>query len=138
MNRKDLQALARIRALDAKVLLAAQRYAGAYYLAGYAVECGLKACIAKRVGLHDFPDKQLALDSFNHSPVKLLATAGLAQAHAARLNASPAFSANWAIVKDWSETKRYDKSITAVSAKDMVEAVTARGVGVLSWLRSVW
>jgi HEPN domain-containing protein len=30
------------------VLLEAGLYAGAYYLAGYAVECALKACIAKK------------------------------------------------------------------------------------------
>ena len=30
-----------------KVLLDAGRYPAAYYLVGYAVECGLKACVAK-------------------------------------------------------------------------------------------
>jgi hypothetical protein len=45
MNRAELQQLAEDRRLDAEALLAAQRWAGAYYLAGYAVECGLKACI---------------------------------------------------------------------------------------------
>ncbi len=31
---------------------------GAYYPAGYSVECGLKACIAKGVQRYDFPDKR--------------------------------------------------------------------------------
>jgi HEPN domain-containing protein len=47
MTRKDLQKLAAIRLKEAKLLLAANAPDGAYYLAGYAVECALKACIAK-------------------------------------------------------------------------------------------
>jgi len=36
MDRAELQQLAKDRILDAKALLAAKRWAGAYYLAGYA------------------------------------------------------------------------------------------------------
>ncbi len=43
MNRAELQRLAKDRLLDAKALFAARRWSGAYYLAGYAVECALKA-----------------------------------------------------------------------------------------------
>ena len=46
MNRADFQRLADVRIDEAGVLLAAGRWSGAYYLAGYAVECALKACIA--------------------------------------------------------------------------------------------
>ncbi|HEX7677842.1 MAG TPA: HEPN domain-containing protein, partial [Thermoanaerobaculia bacterium] len=66
MNRQDLQWLARTRLSEARVLLAAKKYDGAYYLAGYAVECALKACVAKKVRKFDFPDKKLALDSYSH------------------------------------------------------------------------
>jgi len=45
VNRPQLRQLAEDRILDAACLLACGRPAGAYYLAGYAVECGLKACI---------------------------------------------------------------------------------------------
>jgi len=47
VNRRDLQALSRIRLTEAKALLRLGHYDGAYYLAGYAAECALKACIAK-------------------------------------------------------------------------------------------
>ena len=77
MNRKDLKALALTRLREAKVLLANGEYSGAYYLAGYVVECALKACIAKRTRIHDFPDKQRALDSWKHDPTKLINTADL-------------------------------------------------------------
>lgn len=45
MNRIELQQLASDRILDAEALLAARRWSGAYYLGGYAVECGLKSCV---------------------------------------------------------------------------------------------
>jgi hypothetical protein len=34
----------------------------AYYLAGYALECGLKACIAKLMNPDDFPRERAAKD----------------------------------------------------------------------------
>jgi hypothetical protein len=43
MNRNDLRRLARIRLKEARVLLQAKCFDGAYYLCGYAIECGLKA-----------------------------------------------------------------------------------------------
>jgi hypothetical protein len=54
-----LQRLAKERVAEAKILLAARKWSGAYYLVGYAVEFALKACIAKRVKAEDFPDKDL-------------------------------------------------------------------------------
>jgi len=49
VDRTDWQALAEERLLAAQSLLAAQRWSTAYYIAGYAVECGLKSCIIARV-----------------------------------------------------------------------------------------
>jgi hypothetical protein len=47
MNRNEFQRIARARVADARVLLGAKRYSGAYYLCGYAIECALKACIGQ-------------------------------------------------------------------------------------------
>jgi HEPN domain-containing protein len=66
MNRTDLQNLAEERLGDAQALLASNRYGGAYYSIGYAVECGLKACIAKLTRAEDFYDKTLAGKIFTH------------------------------------------------------------------------
>lgn len=44
MTRTELQRLAIERLADARALLTTKRWSGAFYLAGYAVECGLKAC----------------------------------------------------------------------------------------------
>lgn len=77
MNRRDLQILADLRLVDAKILIDGSRFSGAYYLLGYAVECALKACIAKQIKEHDFPDKQLVLDSYTHNLEKLLRISGV-------------------------------------------------------------
>jgi hypothetical protein len=63
VNRSDFQKLAMDRIADAKALLAAKRWAGAYYLAGYAVECALKACVLVRLTAEAeviFEDKRYA------------------------------------------------------------------------------
>jgi HEPN domain-containing protein len=77
MKRSDLQRLARIRIKEAKVLLENNCFDGAYYLAGYAVECALKACIAKQTQRHEFPDKTRVLDSYTHDFAKLIRVANL-------------------------------------------------------------
>jgi HEPN domain-containing protein len=76
VNRKELRALAATRLKEAKILLGAGCPDGAYYLAGYAVECALKACIAKQTQRHDFPEKQIVIDSHTHDLTKLLDPAG--------------------------------------------------------------
>ena len=45
---------------------------------------------------------------------------------------------NWTTVKDWSEQARYNSDIPETKARDFYSAVTARGYGVLSWLRKRW
>ncbi len=49
MNRLDLQTLAHEKIAEAKILLDAGKGTGAYYLAGYAVECGITDRCAKAV-----------------------------------------------------------------------------------------
>ena len=57
MNRSDLQLLSEGRVEDAEALLEAGRWAAAYYLLGYAVECGLKACAARQLRQDEVPQK---------------------------------------------------------------------------------
>jgi hypothetical protein len=57
MNRNDFQQLADVRIDEALALLGQGKFDGAYYLAGYAVECGLKACIARLTSQDDYPPK---------------------------------------------------------------------------------
>jgi hypothetical protein len=138
MNRSDLQTLADIRARESKVLLDNGCSHGAYYLAGYAIECALKACIAKQVNRYDFPDKNLANKAFTHDLTALVQLAGLKAALDAESASSRPFDLNWTVVKDWSEQKRYESVISLVEARDMYSAVVDPTNGILPWLKNYW
>ena len=138
MNRSDLQKIADIRVEDARVLLDAQRFEAAYYLVAYAVECALKACIAKQIKEFDFPEKKLINDSYSHDLVKLLGLSGVGHLFEAELGTNSGLQNNWAVVKDWSEGRRYDTSVVEKQARDMYDAITESRNGVLSWLKKQW
>jgi HEPN domain-containing protein len=138
VNRKQLQDLTKVRLGEARVLLAAKMYDGAYYLTGYAVECALKSCIAKQIKKYDFPDKKLAVGSHTHNLEELLNVSGLKQAHSNELANNPDFKLNWLVVKDWSERARYTTGRSKAEAKDLYAAVTARKNGILRWLKKQW
>lgn len=137
MNRVQLQQLAEERVRDAAVLLNAGQWSGAYYLAGYAVECGLKACIAKLTNQHDFPDKKVAQRSFTHDIDLLLEVAGLVVQWKADLSANPTLARNWLIAKDWNEEARY-QLWTEIQARKLFLAVTDSTNGVLPWIEGRW
>lgn len=138
MNRTELQQLAKVRLAEARLLLRERQFDGAYYLAGYVVECALKACIAKQVRRHDFPDKRVVNDSYTHDLEKLVRVAGLSIHLQTESTTSPQFAIYWAIVRDWSEESRYSSGVAGVQAEDMVQAVSARQYGVLRWLKKFW
>jgi hypothetical protein len=135
MNKTELENLAAIRIKEAKILLTADCYQGAYYLAGYALECTLKACIAKQVKEFDFPDKKLANDSYTHKLADLVMTAGLKQKLTEQEKKSKEFKLNWAIVIEWSEESRYKLAITKQEAHDLFTAITDNESGILPWLK---
>lgn len=135
MNKAELENLAAIRIKEAGILLAADCYQGAYYLAGYALECMLKACIAKQVKEFDFPDKKLVNDSYTHNLTNLLNTAGLKEKLAAQENQNEGFKLNWAVVKRWSEESRYECAIKKQAAHNLFNALTDNESGILPWLK---
>jgi HEPN domain-containing protein len=137
MNRADLQRVTRLRVQEAHTLLMDGRFPGAYYLMGYAVECALKACVAKQTRRYDFPDKKLANDVYTHDLEKLLQVAELTRVFEADRRASLELELSWAIVKDWSEGARYETGITGSQARDLYSACTGRN-GVLPWVRKRW
>lgn len=137
MNRKQFQELARIRLAEARVLLGAGHNSGAYYLSGYAAECGLKACIAKMTKRYEFPDKQRAQDSYTHNLNALIKVAGLEPDLKSTVLSDATFAAYWSVVKDWNESSRYEK-IPGLRARDMIQAVSDSGHGVLTWITRHW
>ncbi len=137
MNRADFQQIAEQRLREAIVLRDGGHWDGAYYLVGYAVECALKACIAKQTKAFDFPDKKLTDASYTHDLSKLAAAAALTKDIEDKKNADTYFAANWKAVVGWNEQARYERW-TENQARDLMEAVEHPTNGVLQWLRTRW
>jgi len=135
MNKTELESLASIRIKEAEILITADCHQGAYYLAGYALECILKAFITKQVKEFDFPDKKLVNDSYTHDLGKLLTTAGLKQELSKQENQDINFKLNWAVVNKWSEESRYEHAIEKQAAHDLFNAITDNESGILPWLK---
>lgn len=138
MNRIDFQKLAEMRIEEAEALLKAMKWAGAYYLAGYAVECGLKACVAKKTKRHDYPDKDFAAKCYTHKVEQLVVQAGLQTAFQAARLASANLDLNWTIVKDWDDKARYVWKRSRAPAQGLFDAITDPAHGVLPWIRLHW
>ncbi len=138
MNRNDLQEISKLRLKEAKLLLDNGFYSGAYYLLGYSIECAIKACIAKKVKRHDFPDKNLANESYKHDLIPLLKTAGLWQKFVKDMDKNASLDSNWANVKDWSVTTRYTANIAQNKAEDFYASYTARTYGIYTWIKKFW
>lgn len=137
MNRGNLQELAKIRIREARALLTAGEHSGAYYLAGYAIELALKACIAKKTKRHDFPDKKIANDVFTHNLERLVMLADLGSALKIRLDASEEFRKNWQWATEWSESSRYQIHDEKAS-KALVDAIIGKRHGVMPWITQHW
>jgi HEPN domain-containing protein len=135
-TRKDFQRLAELRAKEAATLSKTGNQQGAYYLAGFAVECALKACIAKKTRRHDFPaDKEYAGKVYTHNLDQLLKLAHLeAQLHQ-DMEGQPKLADNWNIVRDWKVDSRYETS--KLGGRNMTRAVNSVD-GVLQWIKLHW
>ena len=131
--------LAEDRILDAAALLAANRWSAAYYLAGYAVECGLKACImahVERTGVI-FEDKKYGEKCWTHDLEALITLAGVAADLEADCEGSAALNDNWTLTTEWRETCRYGQK-TQAEAEKLYNAITNDPNGILTWIRRRW
>jgi HEPN domain-containing protein len=135
-TRHEFQQLARMRLKDARILMRDGNVEGAYYLTGLAVECAIKACIAKNTKRHDFPPDQSAIkDIYTHDLGKLIGAAKLQIVLNADRRKNLAFNNKWDVVKDWSINSRYE--VRGLNARDLYRAVAGRN-GVMQWLRQRW
>jgi HEPN domain-containing protein len=101
VTREDFQKLANERVIDARVLLKAKRWSMAYYTAGYAVECGLKACILARVTANVgliFEERRFSERCWTHDLGELFRLAGLEVDFDAAMAADSQLKANWRVV----------------------------------------
>jgi len=137
MDRKDLRALSRVRLSEARALLKAGLPDGAYYLAGYAVECALKACIAKETRRYEFPEKKRVDASYTHNLKELVRVAELRDELQAAVETDPLFRRYWRLVQLWSEQSRYGRH-SPEGSQDLIEAISDRNHGVMKWVKHYW
>ena len=139
MNRAELQQLSTERIEDARALLAAKRWSGAYYLAGYSLECALKSCVlayVERTGII-FEDKKYAEKCWTHDIEELVRQAGLKVERDKAAGTNLNLGQNWLTARDWSESSRYRMS-TQLQAEKLFSALSDSTDGVLSWVKSFW
>jgi hypothetical protein len=139
LNRADLQTLSELRIREAVALLSSTPPLpdGAYYLAGYSVECALKAAIAKLNSQFDWPEKAFVADCHTHNILALVRLARLESARAIDAASNRVFAQNWLIVNDWNEHSRYRRN-SLIEARQIIDAVMDATNGVLPWIKARW
>jgi HEPN domain-containing protein len=135
-DRTTFQKLAEGRLAEARLLLENGQPSGAYYLAGYAIECALKARIAKGFRKDEIPELRRVQNIYTHDLNNLLRLADLEEDLDAEKKSNPDLYQRWEIVKTWSEGARY-KVWTVEVASAIVDAIDGDG-GILEWLRNRW
>jgi HEPN domain-containing protein len=138
LTRLHLQHLAETRLIEATVLLERGHPSGAYYLAGYAAELGLKAILAGKFRGDEIPDKSFVISVYTHSLAILIDRSGLKADLESRQRQDQRFATNWEIVKDWNEDSRYE-IVPEDDARELIEALSADPAsGVFPWIRAHW
>lgn len=140
VTRSEWRRIAESRVRDAAALLQARRWSAAYYLAGYAVEYGLKACVVAYLKNHIdmlFRDRRLSEKCWTHDFEELFRLADLTARWNAAIATNPALKKNRDVVKNWRETARYLRT-TRAEAEDLDRAITDPADGVLPWIRNHW
>ena len=136
LTRSSLQGLAKMRLEDAQLLAIHQRWSSAYYLSGYALELGLKACAAKIFQPDTIPDKRLVNAIYTHNLEELVSVAGLRAELRQILLDDVVFASYWGIATQWNESSRYE-SWDADSASILLNAI-ANENGVFTWVQTYW
>lgn len=131
-DRATFQQLAEQRLAEAKLLLANELWSGAYYLAGYSLECALKAKIASSFRENEIPELRRVQKIYSHDLSSLLDISGLKDELEVEMEANGELRKHWTIATEWSEHARY-QIWTQERASAILEAVSA-DQGLLKWL----
>jgi len=101
------------------------------------IECAPKACIANKTKEGDFPPRETK-KIWTHDLVDLIESAGLKTEFIDVTRKNFLFEAGWAIVRDWSESARYENAHDRLRAEQMLDAITDPQNGILQWLKKYW
>lgn len=130
-GRSEMSKAALHRRKDAGVLLAQHRFLGAMYLAGYAIECKLKAKLIYQL-------RVLTLEELEHKMGAALRIHNLEELASNLMGWKQAltqskFKRNWSHVRVWSVTWRYDREVSdPAKAEKFIASVDE----VLKWLEN--
>jgi len=123
LKKQVLRQIAEARLTDAQQLFQAQRYDGAVYLCGYAIEIALKARICDTLNWPEFPEKNNEfkdLASFRtHNLDILLRLSGL------EAQIKQTHMGDWSIVMTWDPEARYQPvgHVDSARAQSMIDSV---------------
>lgn len=149
-KRIEFQELAVLRLKEANILLSQNYPDGAFYLAGYAVECALKSAICRILNIDDFFDmysskvhgakvKDDVVQKFRtHDYGTLLVLSGLYFKLESDLLRDSLLEHSWSTIQlhAWSEQYRYQvaarKAVTEVA--DFIKSVNY----LLQWIKKHW
>jgi hypothetical protein len=131
--------LAETRLKEAKLPRQHGEFSGAYYLAGYAIECAFKGIIAGQFRANEIPDKRLVNDVYSHELPKLLGLAGLEAQLNTACQADADLERRWSVIKNWNEQARY-RTWSEEQATAMIDAIDGDGQteGLFQWLTARW
>lgn len=120
----NLREIATVRLQDAKILYAADRFDGAFYLCGYCVELALKARICRTLKWAGFPDTNKEFERFSSFRVHDLEVLLKLTGYEATIKNH--YFSEWATVAVWNPQTRYLPigSVDGDNAKAMLNAVS--------------
>jgi hypothetical protein len=138
-ERTLLRQLAKLRLDEAKLLAREKLFSGAYYIAGYAIECALKARIAALFRENEIPDRNLVNKVYTHYLAALISIAELEKPLEMERQTDPELNRRWSIIKNWTEQARY-ALWTEEQATAIIDAVNGDGRtgGLFQWLSARW
>jgi HEPN domain-containing protein len=138
LNRHKLQLLADDRLKEALVLLGRECWTGAYYMTGLAVECALKAYLARAVEQYDFPDRSFVNRAYTHKLKELAQLDSVLWEELQKeISGDLKLKSNWNTVLLWNDENRYEM-VEELQAKSLYAAATDPGCGVMEWIRRRW
>lgn len=133
----DLKHLAQQKHDDAVLLFENLRHSGSYYLAGYAIELGLKASIAKSFLQNAIPDKKFVNNIYQHRLDQLIGLTSFSKTFIDERNTNETLNSHWGIVTQWTTDARY-RMIDQVDSTAMIIAVTDETNGIFPWITRHW
>lgn len=136
-GRRHLQETASAKLEDALLLASHGRWSNAYYLAGYSVELGLKACIARRFREDTLPDPALVRNVYVHDLERLVGVAEMDVPLRRAQEGDRKFASHWSIAVEWRESIRYE-SVDRSACLAMLDAIGDEQSGILQWLKKHW